>query len=127
MLTKIYPAVFHEEDGGYWVEFPDVSGCYTDGDNLEKAMLMAQEALGTHLSALIEGGYDVPSPSLLDEIKSDTGFVNYVCTDVSNYFGQDKSVKKTLTIPKWLNDLAVKANINFSGALQDALKMHLHL
>ena len=38
-----------------------------------------------------------------------------------------RPVKKTLSIPGWLNDAAESADINFSGVLQDALKEKLHL
>lgn len=52
MKRAVYPAIFHkEEEGGYWVEFPDLPGCHTDGETLEEAFLMAGDALNCWLSA----------------------------------------------------------------------------
>ena len=55
--------------------------------------------------------------------------VNMVAVDVAAYAKAhfEKSVKKTLTIPAWLNAAALERNINFSQVLQDALMNQLHL
>lgn len=61
-----YPAIFHEnEGGGYWVEFPDVSGCFSQGKDLEDAKEMAQEALSLHLASLINHDDSLPKPSFI--------------------------------------------------------------
>lgn len=80
-MIKAYPAIFHEEDG-YWVEFPDLTGCVTDGNTLEEAMVMAQEALGLWLVSQIEMGNELPTPSAISSVHSDDGVVTYVSTDV---------------------------------------------
>lgn len=56
-----------------------------------------------------------------------TAFVNMVAVDVDEYAKKHFEVQKTLTIPLWLNDLAVKEGVNFSQVLQKALKEQLHL
>lgn len=61
-MLKVYPAIFHEEDG-YWVEFPDLAGCNTCGSTLEETMELAQEALGLYLVTLTEEGLKIPAPS----------------------------------------------------------------
>jgi post-segregation antitoxin (ccd killing protein) len=38
---------------------------------------------------------------------------------------ESKAVKKTLTVPKWLNDAAEKRNLNFSQILQEGIKRNL--
>jgi hypothetical protein len=48
-------------------------------------------------------------------------------TDFCRRFYENKSVKKTLSIPMWLNERAERANVNFSGILQEALKAYLHI
>ena len=50
-----------------------------------------------------------------------------VTVDVDEYAKKHFEVKKTLTIPSWLNDLAVKDGVNFSQVLQKALKEQLHI
>jgi len=128
MLT-VYPAIFlKEDDGGYSVSFPDLDGCFTSGDSLSEAMEMAQEALGLYLVSLEERKIDVPSPSDLTAIeKADSEFISLVSTFMEKYRRKSKSVKKTLTIPQWLNDEAESHHINFSSVLQKALKEELSI
>jgi len=127
-MLKIYPAVFTKEDVGYSVSFPDLDGCYTQGDTLEEAMEMAQEALGLYLVSLEERNICINLPSELFDVEfSDGEFVSLVATSVEKYFRKNKAVKKTLTIPQWLNEEAELRHINFSSVLQKALKEELVL
>ncbi len=125
-MKLVYPANFYyEEKGGYSVEIPDLSGCVTQGDTLEEAMQMAQDAsLGWILTA-IEEEEEIPKPSTIEEIKLEgKGFKTLLLLDIDQYtekYGIKKSVKKTLTIPEWLNRRAEKIGINFSQALQEIL------
>lgn len=125
MSKYVYPAIFTSEpDGGYSVYFPDLEGCYTCGDTLADALFMAEDAL-----ALILYGYEkdqrpIPQPSKMSDIKvTADSFLSMVACDTLEYRKRfnNKAVKKTLTIPKWLNEAAVAMNINFSQVLQDAL------
>ena len=85
-MTRIYPAVFHKENGAYWIEFPDLEGCNTCGDTFEDAMKMAQEALGLYINGLYENELDIPTPSDIRTILPDKdAFVSYVCTDDAKY------------------------------------------
>ncbi|MCM1190633.1 MAG: type II toxin-antitoxin system HicB family antitoxin [bacterium] len=125
-MIKVYPAIFHEEDG-YWVEFPDLKGCLTEGDSLGEAMEMAREALGLYLVSLMEHGDEIPAPSSIDDVKSDDCKVIYISTDVDAYRRDTRAVKKMLSIPAWLAKEAEARNISLSKVLQDALKSQLHL
>ena len=125
-MFKVYPAVFHEEDG-YWVEFPDLTGCVTEGDTIEETMSMAQEALGLWLVSQIEMGNELPTPSDIADVHADDGIVTYVSTDVDAYRRDTKAVKKMLSIPAWLAKEAETRNISLSKVLQDALKEQLNL
>lgn len=125
MFNYVYPAIFTpEEDGGYSVLFPDLEGCFTCGDNLADALFMAEDAL-----ALVLYGYEhdsriIPTPSKASDITlSDGEFVNYVSCNTLEYRKRfnNKAVKKTLSIPEWLNETAMSMNINFSQVLQEAL------
>lgn len=125
MAKYVYPAIFTpEEDGGYSINFPDLEGCYTCGDNLADGIEMAKDAL-----ALVLYGYEIdkkdfPAPSPLSSFKTTDGsFVNYVACDTMVYrkLYNNKAVKKTLTIPEWLNEEATALGINFSQVLQSAL------
>lgn len=131
MAKSIYPAIFHQdEDGGYWVEFPDLLGCVTEGDTLEEAMAMAEDALGIYLSTCKEKGEQVAPPSDPAQVTFEgLGFVSPVVYDEAAYLRRtdNRSVKKTLTIPGWLNTLAKEHNLNFSNLLQNAIRRELHL
>lgn len=122
MLT-VYPAIFHYEDGEYWVEFPDLEGCHSDGNTVEKALEQAATALGAHLAVMLDNNIPVPPPSALPVIPSEEkeSFVSYVGCDISKIRQKKKAVKKTLSIPEWLNEEAEKRHLNFSGILQEAL------
>ena len=121
-----YPAVFHKEEGGYWAEFPDLPGCYTQGDTIESTYQSATEALGLYLDKEGESGdRRISKPSRIDYIlqNNKNNLVMLLTFDSLEYARRykTKAVKKTLSIPEWLNDLAVKEDVNFSQILQEAL------
>lgn len=124
MNTVFYPAVFHPEETGYSVTIPDIEGCFTQGDTMDEAVAMAQDAIGL----MLEEVQTCPKPSLPSALAVDPGdFVVMVPFDMAEYQKQFKPVKKTLSIPGWLNDAAEAAHINFSGVLQKGLKSELGL
>ncbi len=125
MAKYIYPAVFtKEEDGGYSVVFPDLESCYTCGDTLEQAMDMAEDCLALVLYGYETDQKEIPAASSIDSISTSSDeFVSLIKCDTLSYRKQysSKAVKKTLTIPEWMNDEGMRAGINFSQLLQDAL------
>ena len=125
-MTTVYPAIIHEEEG-YWVEFPDLSGCFTNGSTLEETMEMAREALGLYLVSLIEHRQEIPVPSSIADIQTADGQTTYISTDVDAYRRDTRAVKKMLSIPAWLAKEAEERNISLSKVLQDALKEQLNL
>ena len=132
MATKlIYPAVFHpEEDGGYSVYFPDLLGCVTEGDTLSEAVDMAEDALGIYLYSLKEDKEPYPEPSNPADIKVEgRDFVSLVEYDEVAYLKRidNHAVKKTLTIPSWMDILAKEHNLNFSNVLQNAIRKELNI
>ncbi|MBQ8960651.1 MAG: type II toxin-antitoxin system HicB family antitoxin [Ruminococcus sp.] len=130
-MKYAYPAIFTmEEDGGYSVLFPDVPHCYTDGETLAEAIENANDVLCLRLYDMEEAGEQIPAPSDISSVKTEKGsFVSVVACDTLEYrkFYDKKAVKKTLTIPNWLNVTAERANVNFSAVLQEALIEKLHL
>jgi predicted RNase H-like HicB family nuclease len=125
----IFPAIFDPDvDGGYTITFPDLPGCITEGDNLDEALYMAKDALELYLYSLEENEEHIPSPTPPEKIKVPKGaFLNLIEVYMQPVRDEmaNKSINKTLTIPRWLNDAAEKANINFSHVLQYALKEKL--
>ena len=131
MAKYVYPAIFTKEENGlYSVEFPDINGCVTCGDDLADALYMAQDVLAFTLYDYERDKKKVPVPSDPDSIEVPSGsFVNCVLCDTLEYQkrNNNKAVKKTLSIPEWLNELAINAGVNFSQVLQDALKSQLNV
>ena len=118
-MLSAYPACFIKEDSGYSIIFPDLD-IATCGDTLDDAFSMAVDCLAGFLySANLDGEHISPASSLND-INIDKVIVT---VDVAEYAKSHftKSVRKNLTIPSWLNDAAIKQNINFSQVLQEAL------
>jgi predicted RNase H-like HicB family nuclease len=130
MDTKqyVYPAQFINEDNGtISVHFPDLDGCQTYDDTLLGSALMAKEALEGYLDVLLEIGKKLPMPSSIKDVTVENGLVMMVVADVGNMQEENKPIKKTLSIPKWLDREATKAHLNFSGVLKEALIERLNL
>jgi len=122
MNKLFYPAIFHKaEEGGFWVSFPDFPEALTQGENIEETYEMAVEALGLCVTDE-KKEYVVPSSPDKIELESNS-FLAIIEFDkqVYNKKHNSKAVKKTLTIPEWLNEEATAKNINFSQTLQEAL------
>ena len=121
-MKYVYPAIFVEDDGKIGVDFPDIKGCHTFGDNLADAMEMAKDALEMMLVSYEDDGQEIPTPSKIKDIKT-KGFISYVLADTNEWRREfdSRAVKKTLSIPSWLNSMAERAAINFSQTLQEAL------
>ena len=138
-----YPACFFKDEIGYSVVFPDLDYLATQGAELEAAISMAMDCLAGHIYILEKEGKPIPESSDISNIKPEQvlnelglkkdevkeSFVNIVSVDVDVYARAhfEKAVKKTLTIPAWLNRAAIERNINFSQVLQEALKKQLDI
>lgn len=130
MAKYAYPAIFTKEGSGYSVMFPDIDGCFTCGDTLPEAVEMAEDALCLALYDREEDGEPIPEASSIKAVQSQTDeIVSLVCCDTLTYrkLYDSRAVKKTLTIPNWLNTLADRAGVNFSTVLQEALKTKLNI
>ena len=131
MAKYAYPAVFTlEEDGSYSINFPDLEGCYTCGDSLEDGIEMAEDALALVLYGYEKDAREIPTPSAPSSFSLNEGeFINFIACDTLAYrkMYNNKSVKKTLTIPEWLNEAATAMDLNFSQILQEALAKKVQL
>lgn len=126
MKQYFYPAIFHTaEEGGFWVSFPDIPECFTEGDTMEEAYQMAIDALGLALTDRLANHELIPVPSAPHEIVTNepASYPVIVQFDMNAYCRKhnSKAIKKTLSIPEWLNEEAMSMGINFSQTLQEAL------
>ncbi len=124
-----YPAIFHKaEDGGFWISFPDIPECLTEGNDMTQAYEMAVNALGLALTSREIENEPIPEPSApSDIIVEKDSFLVVVEFDILAYKKRTspRAVKKTLSIPEWLNEEATAIGVNFSQVLQEALMQKL--
>jgi predicted RNase H-like HicB family nuclease len=132
-MKYAYAAIFTEEDGQILVSVPDLPGTYTFGESIADALYMAQDAMEMWLCDAENNKEAIPAPSALAEIakqcKGVKSFVSMVPADTDDYRRQTdtRSVRKSLSIPSWLNYQAEKANAPFSQILQQSLKAYLNI
>lgn len=136
-----YPALFYKDpEGGYFIHFPDFENSATQGNDISDAMFMASDWLGLVVSDNLEDGEKLPKPSNINQLSlsendpfkydeelrgyyiEKDSFISMVCVDLEKYLNYKKLVKKTLTIPKWANDLGNRLNLNFSQLLTTAIE-----
>lgn len=126
----IYPAIFDYAEDGISISFPDLPGCLSCADTDEEALYMAKDALRGWLLVAEDYNDEIPVATPLNEIDTSDNQKSVlidVCLAPYREEYKNRSVKKTLTIPAWLNDMAEKEKINFSFTLQSALKEQLHI
>lgn len=125
MNKLFYPAIFHvAEEGGFWITFPDLPECMTQGDSMQEAYEMAVDALGLALTSREQEKQDIPAASEVNRIPvGKDEYCVIIEFDMLAYKKRtnSKAVKKTLSIPEWLNEEAMSLGINFSQVLQEAL------
>jgi predicted RNase H-like HicB family nuclease len=122
-MEYVYPAIFHaNEDGSHTITYPDLPGCLTEGKSLGNALLMAQSALAQWIEYLADKKLEIPVPSLIGDIETRRGeFINFIRVDIKD----GRAVKRTVSIPKWMDDLVAENGLSLSRVLQDALSERL--
>ena len=124
----IYPAIFDYAEDGISIEFPDLPGCLPCAHSDEEALKNAREAMALHLYSMEQDGDDIPDPTPVTKLRPENNQAIVLIEAWMPAFRdqiENKAIKKTLTIPKWLNDAAEQKHVNFSHVLQDALKNYL--
>lgn len=125
MAEYVYPAIFHpNEDGSFTITYPDLPGCISEGKSLGNAMYMAQSALTQWIEYLTDKKQEIPTARNLNEIETfQNEFVSLIRADVKD----GRAVKRTVSIPKWMDDKVSEAGLSLSRVLQDALKERLNV
>ena len=122
-MEYIYPAIFHaNEDGSYTIIYPDLPGCISEGKSLGNAMYMAQSALMQWIEYLKDKGHAIPSPSQIQSVNTeDNEFANLIRVELKD----SRAVKRTVSIPKWMDEKAIESKLSLSRVLQEALNEKL--
>jgi len=118
-MEYIYPAVFHpNEDGSFTITFPDFPGCISEGKSLGNALYMAQSALTQWIAYLEDEGEKILLPTPLSCVQLEEGeFCNLIRAETKD----TRAVRRTVSIPRWMDDEVAKRGISYSRVLQDTL------
>lgn len=125
MERRYYPCEIIFEEGIYYVQFIDFENGFTDGETFKEALHNAHEVLSALIFSMVKHGIELPEPS--EQVPGKNVVYVDIWLDPIIDRVNNQTIKKTLTIPKWLNDEAEAENINFSSALQTALKQSLNI
>ena len=122
-MEYVYPAIFqHNSDGSYTITFPDIPGCISEGKSLSNALYMAQSGLKQMLEVMKEEGETFPQASALSSVNvAGDAFAQLVRAELKDAH----AVKRTVSIPKWMDEGASRAQLSLSRVLQDALSAKL--
>ena len=119
-MKTVYPATIEKIDNQYLLEFPDLEGCQTWGDTIEEVLTNATEALEGYILSRLENNLAIKKASDMKDINiGDEIIKTYIYCNIE--IKSTKPVKKTLTIPEWVNKIGIDNNINFSQTLTDAI------
>lgn len=131
--VKTFIALFKFNDGVYTISFPDLRGAISEAGSIEEAISNAKDVLEIWLLNAEDYNIKIPNSKSFKELENlavgEKDFIQYITVDLdlARKKEDNRSVKKTLTIPFWLNELAVNNNVNFSYCLQKALRKELNV
>ena len=124
-MKYVYPALFVVEDDGIIVTFPDLDDTFTDGATMQEAFENAEDVLNLMLWNHEEEKEEIPPPSLPEQITVPQGAtLTMIKADTLAYrkIHDTKTIRRSITIPSWLDTLARERNINFSQLMQNAIR-----
>ena len=122
-MEYIYPALFQSNDNGsYTISYPDLQGCISEGKNLSNAMDMAQSALTQWIEFLTESKALIPNPTDIKDVNAnDNEFASLIRANIKD----GRAVKRTVSLPKWMDEKVAENGLSLSRVLQDALAAKL--
>ena len=136
-MKQVYPVIFtqlNDKKDTVLINVPDMN-ILTEGFGLPDAIEMARDAIGANGITLQDLGMEIPVPSDISDIDIKNGpfdntgirHVSLVYIDFDEYRRKvdNKTVRRNVTLPNWLNQEAEKSHINVSRVLQEALMVKL--
>ena len=131
-MKSVYPIILTPtiigNDSGYAVFVPDLE-INTQGYDLAEALFMARDAIGLYGICKQDMNQPIPEPSTTEPPHEPNELVSWVDVDFAEYRRKhdNRTVRRNITLPAWLDEAAKEANINVSGFIQTALKAHLQI
>lgn len=129
-MKYTYTAVFTPTEDGteFYACVPDLPGCVTTGDNIEDAIEQITDAASAWLVVAEDQSLDIAPPTPQAEIPHKEGTsLSLICVDTIAYraMTDTRSVRKNVSLPAWMANLADKRGINCSQLLQESLRARL--
>lgn len=124
----IFPAIFIKDEFGFSIMFPDLPGCFSCADTLEKAFKSAKEAMQLHLYGMEKSGDEIPDPTPIFEINTESNEKAMLIEAWMPTFREQmthQTIKRKISLPKWLDEMARHEKVNLSAFLEESLKKHL--
>lgn len=123
-MLYTYSAVITESEGTFYAKIPDIKGCITTAGSLTEVISLITDALNLSLVVLEDEDIEPPQPTPQSDITHDAAdILTVIQADTIQYRSatDTKAVRKNVSLPAWLANLADKRGINCSKVLQDAL------
>ena len=117
-----YTAVFSKDDDGWLVEFPDLERCSTNANTLEEAIIQANNILEDYMAILERDNYAIPEATPYEKINAQNKQRIIVLMQNVRLRWQNKTDRRTVTLPAWIEQRVIEEGLNFSQILQAALK-----
>ncbi|MBR5345114.1 MAG: type II toxin-antitoxin system HicB family antitoxin [Clostridia bacterium] len=127
-MKGTYAAVFTPKNGRYYVRVPDMPGCVTSGDSYEDAFDMVLDAANLWMTDLVERKEKIPKATPMEQIKREDGdMLMLIQIDTDEYLRKTESraVRRSVSIPAWMDMEVQERGLSLSRVLQDALKSQL--
>lgn len=135
-MKKAYPVIFTQTRDIILVEVPDLE-ILTEAKSIEEAIEMARDAIGVNGISREDKNENIPEASDIHDIDITKGtfaqdgesFLSVVDIDFTEYRrkADNRTVRRNVSLPSWLNLEAEKANLNVSKVLQEALMIELNV
>lgn len=135
-MKAVYPVFFTNTESEVLIEVPDLD-ILTQGKDFNDAISMARDAIELKCVTLEDKNISIPAPSKLKELDTKNGtfydegdtIVSLVDIDSTEYRRKidNRTVRRNVTLPNWLNYEAEKSGLNVSRVLQDALMQVLNV
>lgn len=125
-----YVAVLEYGNEEIGVYFPDLDGCITGGEDVDDALKNASDVLKLHIYGMEQDKEKIPEPTSITNLELSKNEIPVLVDIYMKPFREkmdEKFIKKTLSIPNWMNTLAEENGINFSKTLQNALIKELNI
>ena len=140
-MKKVYPVIFTDVSTNILIEVPDLK-ILTEANeegkekaSFAEAIIVARDVIGLSCISAEDEGEMIAEASAIEDIdvskgtfaEEGKGLVSLVDVDLAEYRRKvdNKTVRRNVTLPNWLNQEAEAANLNVSRVLQEALMQKL--